>query len=579
MKIKKILSGTVAGALALSTVASLALVSSSAEEAVKTWTSDASTKTSAWYSACANDKYAVIPSEVGYEASKVDGIKFTIKYAGDNANGSFGGSTKGDDGTYGWGQVEWDLELGLDTEDEDGGYAKALGDGVYSFEFTNIVEEWFDGKSIDDAASEVSWAVNGYNRSGSAKNWKETTFELLSLTLLDAEGNVIWQVGAVEEDSSSEEDSSAGDEDSLYSFDVQASPAEGGSVAFSEPDNVVTDVVEGTQIIDVSNLSDSWQTEQSGKLAKIMLKGGEADLPVFDNATAIEMMNQFMTLKVTVSGVDNSKLCTSGSVVVNGTQTAWEQHEWNINNPDTCPAEEEAGEGITITEITKNQYTIEYSNVDGTPLFSKEDPSDTNTFFSIALQNYGWSSGDAKFQKVDLVIDGVALYDADGNVLWQDGYIAESVDSDAEVLYAPGYEFVCTAEANEGYTFVNWTDAEGNVVSEDAQFTYVLGEADTVLTANFVLTTEDPTDDPEDPTDDSSNPADDSSKDDNNGSTTNSGNSTTNNGSSTSATNKSGSTSTSSTGSDKSANTGASALAFVGLALAGSAIVVSKKKK
>ena len=47
-----------------------------------------------------------------------------------------------------------------------------------------------------------------------------------------------------------------------------------------------------------------------------------------------------------------------------------------------------------------------------------------------------------------------------------------------------GTELKLTATENFGYDFVNWTDAEGNVVSEEAVFTYTLN-ADAALTANF----------------------------------------------------------------------------------------------
>ena len=47
-----------------------------------------------------------------------------------------------------------------------------------------------------------------------------------------------------------------------------------------------------------------------------------------------------------------------------------------------------------------------------------------------------------------------------------------------------GTELTLTATDNFGYDFVNWTDAQDNVVSEDAKFVYTV-EADAKLTANF----------------------------------------------------------------------------------------------
>lgn len=50
--------------------------------------------------------------------------------------------------------------------------------------------------------------------------------------------------------------------------------------------------------------------------------------------------------------------------------------------------------------------------------------------------------------------------------------------------YEEGSEVQLTAAKNFGYKFVNWTDAEGNVVSEEAKFTHTVS-ADIELTANF----------------------------------------------------------------------------------------------
>lgn len=50
--------------------------------------------------------------------------------------------------------------------------------------------------------------------------------------------------------------------------------------------------------------------------------------------------------------------------------------------------------------------------------------------------------------------------------------------------YDEGSEVQLTATENFGYHFQNWTDAEGNVVSEEAKFTYVMN-ANAELTANY----------------------------------------------------------------------------------------------
>lgn len=51
-------------------------------------------------------------------------------------------------------------------------------------------------------------------------------------------------------------------------------------------------------------------------------------------------------------------------------------------------------------------------------------------------------------------------------------------------VYDEGSELKLTATENFGYDFVNWTDAEGNVLSEEHQFMYTIN-ADSKLSANF----------------------------------------------------------------------------------------------
>ncbi|MGN0602123.1 MAG: hypothetical protein ACI4I7_05375, partial [Oscillospiraceae bacterium] len=189
-------------------------------EALKTWISDASTKKSAWYSKCASDKYVMVPADLAFDPSLVDGLKFTIRYDGDNANGSFGVSTVGE----GWGQVEWSLDTTDDLPEE----CTQVSANVYSFEFTNIVADWFEGNAIDPEASEASWAVNGFNRLGEANDWVETTFELLSIDLLDGDGNVVYSAGGTS-DSSSEVESSLPDSSSEVESSLPDSSSEAES--------------------------------------------------------------------------------------------------------------------------------------------------------------------------------------------------------------------------------------------------------------------------------------------------------------------------------------------------------------
>lgn len=55
--------------------------------------------------------------------------------------------------------------------------------------------------------------------------------------------------------------------------------------------------------------------------------------------------------------------------------------------------------------------------------------------------------------------------------------------------YVLGEEFSFTAVANENHSFKNWTDANGNVVCEEANFTGVIQAKEVAYTANFEPTT------------------------------------------------------------------------------------------
>ncbi len=64
------------------------------------------------------------------------------------------------------------------------------------------------------------------------------------------------------------------------------------------------------------------------------------------------------------------------------------------------------------------------------------------------------------------------------------GQVAIAGDTNTEGKYFSNTGATLTATANEGYAFVNWTNANGEVVSTDSMWT-IFPVSDTVLTANF----------------------------------------------------------------------------------------------
>lgn len=344
-------------------------------------------------------------------------------------------------------------------------------------------------------------------------------------------------------------------EEIKYSFSVNST--EGGMASFKVKNTA--NCPDGTKQVDISALDqDNWLLEQRGVLAKRILKGGEQDNAVWTDNSGNETLAKVKSITITVSGVDDSKLATTGGLAFSlsgDPDKNWLQGTWKVNvKGDNDP-------GVTVKQVGK------YYNITFTPtvdeLFTMDELNKENSCVVIALQNYG--NSDDKTSP-DYVVKGLSINDADGNALYSEGQIA------TDDKFAPGTEFEISAVAESGYQFVNWTDAKGNEVSKNAKDSYTLGDADTVLTAHFVKvenssSTPDSKLDSSSKTDDSKNDSsireiDTSSK----GSNSNA------------SSNKSGSNT--SGGNDSSPNTGAAAaLILSGMAIAGAAVIVSKKKK
>ncbi len=58
-------------------------------------------------------------------------------------------------------------------------------------------------------------------------------------------------------------------------------------------------------------------------------------------------------------------------------------------------------------------------------------------------------------------------------------------DAEGQGDYEEGEEVLLAAVANEGYEFISWTDAEGDVLSTESDFVYMMPSEDVELTANF----------------------------------------------------------------------------------------------
>lgn len=221
MKIKKILSGIVAGTLALSTLAGMSLSTSAAEEApaaLKTWMTDASTKSSAWCGGMDADPFAFGGAATGADAveipvdlSKANSFEVTLKTPTDNINGSFG---VGVGTAYTWSSADWSIGYDYDAgewmlEDSDSPAitvsatsATPSADNVITVAYTDLATI-LGGTPGVNAGAELK--VNGFNRIGTKNAWVETTTSLISLVVKDADGNVLLSLPAAEEEDYTED--------------------------------------------------------------------------------------------------------------------------------------------------------------------------------------------------------------------------------------------------------------------------------------------------------------------------------------------------------------------------------------
>ena len=329
MKIKKILSGVVAGALALSTLAGMSFATSAEEAAtptaIKTWMSDASTKASAWWGDANKDPFAFggdkdkegNPVEYPLDWSQAKSLEVKLLTATDNINGSFGVGT-GEDFT--WASADWSINYDFDEEmwmleDSDKpeitvATEKELpGEGnVYTVTYTDIPTIL---GATPSAGATAEFKLNGYNRTGSARKWVETPVDLISVVVKDADGNTIFELPVVEEESSSEIESSSEEESSS---EVEVEPT-------------WTDNQDGTFTLATHYLKDSKDNNS---------------LSIDPKSMGIEDPSKVRAIKVNaVTTGDNAYYAWGfGANAEDGTETGTWTQAWNDEDtPDTVTVE------------------------------------------------------------------------------------------------------------------------------------------------------------------------------------------------------------------------------------------------
>ena len=169
------------------------------------------------------------------------------------------------------------------------------------------------------------------------------------------------------------------------------------------------------------------------------------------------------------NGVVVTALLEDGTSEVLGTYTAPRNNK--------TQAEDKFGKNDNYT----NQFVIELTA-------DQQAKLSTNGIFTLQATVGVGSSKEGGFSDVHIegklngTIEDVAKYTLKAQA--SPAEAAEITVYPEADMYDEGTKVTITAAKNFGYKFVNWTDADGNVVSEEAKFTHTVN-SDIELTANY----------------------------------------------------------------------------------------------
>ena len=179
------------------------------------------------------------------------------------------------------------------------------------------------------------------------------------------------------------------------------------------------------------------------------------------------------------SGVTFKPTNVSYNAVKDGTDNASYTYSYTVDGTESA-----------ITTVTKDEI-VRNNNTTGTPAMLHSHDLDIDGCSEFTFRIYVSGFGNTKKLGIsNVVISGTV----NGTVADVASYALTVAAAPAEggavtaypasETYEEGSEVTLTATENFGYNFVNWTDAEGNVVSTEAKFKYTVN-ADAELTANF----------------------------------------------------------------------------------------------
>ncbi|TVQ13696.1 MAG: T9SS C-terminal target domain-containing protein [Bacteroidetes bacterium] len=144
-------------------------------------------------------------------------------------------------------------------------------------------------------------------------------------------------------------------------------------------------------------------------------------------------------------------------------------------------------EGKTSSNANKNSNVLNY-NVFLDGVLVAEGVNESQFLFNniemgsrVAAVQAVYASGVSEIVSLDFTL----------NPTWLLSLISEPAGSatlTGSAWYAEGSEVLVSASANNNYMFVNWTDQNGEIISEDPAFFYTMPGNNRVLTANFAET-------------------------------------------------------------------------------------------
>ncbi|HNS29453.1 MAG TPA: X2-like carbohydrate binding domain-containing protein [Tenuifilaceae bacterium] len=125
------------------------------------------------------------------------------------------------------------------------------------------------------------------------------------------------------------------------------------------------------------------------------------------------------------------------------------------------------GEDVTLTAEANYGYVFQNWRIDGV-VVSSDNP------YTFIMPNHDVDIA------AHFVEESTTLYNLSLAVNPADAGTAMGAGS-----FPQGENITVVAISNSGYTFVNWTDGEGNVVSTDSPYSFAMPAANITLTANF----------------------------------------------------------------------------------------------